>query len=103
MCLGVPGQVKDIYVANNMRMGKLNFGGITKEVCLEYLPDIGLDDYAIVHVGFAIAKIDEQEALESLRLFNEMGLLEEEFGAAHEPDLETTHITTPFSIVKNET
>jgi hydrogenase expression/formation protein HypC len=100
MCLGVPGQVNDIYVTSNMRMGKLNFGGITKEVCLEYLPDIGLGDYAIVHVGFAIAKIDEQEALESLRLFNEMGLFEEEFGIAHAPDLETTHITTSFSIGK---
>ena len=97
MCLGIPGQVNQIYEANGMHMGRLNFGGIVKEVCLEYLPEIKVGDYAIVHVGFAITKVDEKEALESLQLFNEMGLLEEEFGAAHEPDLTTVSITTPYS------
>jgi hydrogenase expression/formation protein HypC len=97
MCLGIPGQVKEIFEANGLRMGKLNFGGIVKDACLEYLPEAGVGDYAIVHVGFAISKLDEAEAQESLRLFSEMGLLEEELGNPHEPDLETTKITMPFS------
>jgi hydrogenase expression/formation protein HypC len=65
-------------------MGKVNFGGVIKEVCLAYLPEIELGDYTIVHVGFAISKIDEESALETLRMFEEMGMLEEELG--DEPD-----------------
>jgi hydrogenase expression/formation protein HypC len=78
MCLGVPGQVQQIYEANGARMGKVNFGGIVKDVCLAYLPDIQVGDYTIVHVGFAITKIDEASAHETLRTFAEMGLLDEE-------------------------
>ena len=94
MCLGIPGQVKQIYEANGMRMGKLDFGGIAKEVCLEYVPEIGLGDYAVVHVGFAITQLDEREAQESLRLFQEMGLLEEELGVHDGEGM--PKITTPY-------
>ena len=80
MCLGIPGKVTEIYEANGTRMGKLDFGGVAKEVCLAYLPDIQIGDYAIVHVGFAITQLDEQSAQESLALFREMGMLEEELG-----------------------
>lgn len=80
MCLGIPGKVTEIYEANGTRMGKLDFGGVAKEVCLAYLPDIQVGDYAIVHVGFAITQLDEQSAQESLALFREMGRLEEELG-----------------------
>lgn len=80
MCLAVPGRVTEIYDANGARMGKIDFDGISKEVCLEYLPEIAVGDYAIVHVGFAIQKLDEQSALETLRVFREMGILEEELG-----------------------
>jgi len=80
MCLGIPGQVKEIYEANGVRMGVVDFAGITKEVCLAYVPEIGVGDYTIVHVGFAITQLDEASALESLRLFGEMGVLEEELG-----------------------
>lgn len=80
MCLAVPGQIQEIYEANGTRMGKVNFGGVVKEVCLAYLPDIAIGDYTIVHVGFAISTIDEQSALETLRVFQEMGILEEELG-----------------------
>ena len=97
MCLGIPGQITAVFQANGLRMGKLNFGGIVKDACLEYLPEAQVGDYAIVHVGFAISKLDEAEAHESLRLFKEMGLLEEELGNAHEPDLETAQITMPHS------
>jgi hydrogenase expression/formation protein HypC len=78
MCLGIPGQVTHIFVHDDVRMGKLNFGGIVKEVCLEYLPQIHVGDYAIVHVGFAIAQVDEASAQETLRLFREMGALDSE-------------------------
>lgn len=78
MCLAVPGQIQDIYEANGARMGKVNFGGVVKEVCLAYVPEIGVGDYTIVHVGFAISKIDEQSALDTLKVFDELGILEEE-------------------------
>jgi hydrogenase expression/formation protein HypC len=81
MCLAVPGQIKEIYETFGMRMGKVSFGGIVKEVCLAYLPEIAVGDYTIVHVGFAITKIDEQSAMQTLENFRELGLLEEEFGA----------------------
>jgi hydrogenase expression/formation protein HypC len=63
-------------------MGCVNFGGITKEVCLAYLPDIKVGDYTIVHVGFAISKIDEESAQKTLQMFHELGILEEELGGA---------------------
>lgn len=80
MCLAIPGQVTKIYEEGGTRMGRVDFGGISKEVCLAYLPEIVVGDYTIVHVGFAISKIDEQSAMESLKAFQEMGLLDEEFG-----------------------
>ncbi|HRV91982.1 MAG TPA: HypC/HybG/HupF family hydrogenase formation chaperone [Anaerolineae bacterium] len=80
MCLGVPGKVTEIYEAGGMRMGKVDFGGIVKEACLAYVPEVEVGDYTIIHVGFAISKLDEEAALESLALFREMGLLEEELG-----------------------
>ena len=80
MCLGVPGQITEIYASegSDTRMGKVNFGGIVKEVCLEYVPEAVVGDYAIVHVGFAITRLDEESALETLKLFEELGVLEEE-------------------------
>lgn len=80
MCLGIPGKVTDIYEVNGTRMGKADFGGIAKEICLAYLPDIKIGDYTIVHVGFAITRLDEESAQESLALFRELGMLEEELG-----------------------
>jgi len=85
MCLAVPGKIKEIYDADGARMGKIDFDGISKEVCLEYLPDIAVGDYAIVHVGFAIQKLDEDSALETLRIFREMGVLAEELGEETPP------------------
>jgi hydrogenase expression/formation protein HypC len=79
MCLGIPGKVLEIYEVNETRMGKVDFDGIQKEVCLAYLPEIQVGDYTIVHVGFAITQLDEQSALESLALFHQLGILEEEF------------------------
>jgi hydrogenase expression/formation protein HypC len=86
MCLAIPGRVQEIFAAGGTRMGKVDFGGIVKEVCLAYLPDLSVGDYAVVHVGFAIARLDEASALETLAMFRDMGVLEEELGeAAGEP------------------
>ncbi|HVO41087.1 MAG TPA: HypC/HybG/HupF family hydrogenase formation chaperone [Aggregatilineales bacterium] len=78
MCLGIPGQVTEIFEANGTLMGKVNFGGVIKEVCLAYVPEVQVGDYTIVHVGFAITRLEEEAAQESLRLFHEMGVLDEE-------------------------
>jgi len=81
MCLGVPGRVAQIYEADGVRMGKLDFGGVVKNVCLEYLPEIVEGEYAIVHVGFAISRIDEDAAQETLRMLREIGAIDEELNA----------------------
>ena len=78
MCLAVPGKVESIYESQGTRMGRVNFGGVVKEVCLAYVPEVRQGDYVIVHVGFAISRIDEASALETLRTFEQLGLLEEE-------------------------
>jgi hydrogenase expression/formation protein HypC len=78
MCLAVPGRIESIYSERGTRMGKVNFGGLVKEVCLAYLPEAIVGDYTIVHVGFAISRIDEASAQETLRTFASLGLLEEE-------------------------
>jgi hydrogenase expression/formation protein HypC len=80
MCLGVPGKVVEIYEANGTLMGQVDFGGVSKEVCLAYVPDIQVGEYTIIHVGFAITRLDENSAQETLKLFHEMGRLEEELG-----------------------
>ena len=80
MCLGIPGKVLEISEETGIRMGKVDFGGIVKEVCLAYLPEIQVGDYAIVHVGFAITQLDEASAQETLALFQQLGVIGEEFG-----------------------
>lgn len=92
MCLAVPGQVQEIYEAQGTRMGKVNFGGIVKEVCLAYLPELVVGDYTIVHVGFALNRIDEATAMETLKMFEQMGVLEEELGPS---DGDTTNAGGP--------
>ena len=72
MCLAIPGKVLSIDSSVQPTMGTVSFGGIQKSVCLEWLPDVKVDDYVIVHVGFAISKMDEQEALETLKLIEEI-------------------------------
>ena len=86
MCLAVPGRVESIRAERGVPMGRLNFGGVVKEVCLAYLPGIAVGDYAIVHVGFAIGRLDEAAARATLRTFAELGLLEEELAALRATD-----------------
>jgi len=65
---------------DHTRMAQVDFGGVRKEVCCEYIPDVATGDYVIVHVGFAIQRLDEASALKTLAEFDQMGILEEEFG-----------------------
>lgn len=78
MCLGIPGKVIEIRDEAGLAMGKVDFGGVRKEACLAYLPEIALGDYVIVHVGFAISKVDEAEALKTLEVLGAMGVMEGE-------------------------
>lgn len=80
MCLGIPGKIVDIYEANGLRMGKIDFGGVFREVCLEYTPEAQIGAYTLIHVGFAISVLSDEEAQESLRLIREIVNLEEELG-----------------------
>ncbi|AEY87245.1 [NiFe] hydrogenase expression/formation protein [Streptomyces hygroscopicus subsp. jinggangensis 5008] len=84
MCLAVPGKVVSIDHRADPLTGLIDFGGVQKQACLEYLPDIQVGEYVIVHVGFALQRLDEESARASLELFGQLGLLEEEFGDAWE-------------------
>lgn len=72
MCLAVPGKIIEIYENAGLMMGKIDFNGVTRETCLAYVPEAKVGDYAIIHVGFALNLLDEAEALETLRLFDEI-------------------------------
>jgi hydrogenase expression/formation protein HypC len=82
MCLAVPGAVRNIWEKDGTRMATVDFGGVEKEVCCEFVPDIEVGDYTIVHVGFALQRLDEKSAKETLANFERMGELELEFGDA---------------------
>jgi hydrogenase expression/formation protein HypC len=84
MCLAIPGKVEQITTEGDVRMGRVNFGGVVKNVCLDYVPEVSVGDYTIVHVGFAISKIDEESAQETLELFRKMGTLQEELASQEE-------------------
>jgi hydrogenase expression/formation protein HypC len=80
MCLAVPGRVLSIAEVDGALMGEVDFGGLRKDVCLQYIPDAAVDEYVVVHVGFAIQRLDEQSARDTLADFERMGILEQEFG-----------------------
>jgi len=80
MCLAIPGRVMKIDRQATPLMGTVSFGGIQKEVCLEWVPEVQIGQYVIVHVGFALSTMDEKEALETLRLFEELGNALDELG-----------------------
>ncbi|HXS78567.1 MAG TPA: HypC/HybG/HupF family hydrogenase formation chaperone [Terracidiphilus sp.] len=91
MCLAIPGKVERISTQGDVRMGRVNFGGVVKNVCLDYVPEVVVGDYTIVHVGFALSKIDEQSALETLDLFRKMGALEQELATEEEAFARAAH------------
>lgn len=81
MCLGVPGKVLEIRVERGTAMATVDFGGVTKDVCLAYVPQAEVGDYTLIHAGFAITMVDEESALRTLELFEQMGTLGQELGA----------------------
>ncbi len=80
MCLGVPGKIIELYDVDGLKMGKVDFGGVVREACLEYVPEAGIGDYTVIHVGFAISLLSEEEAQASLEMLREIVNLEEELG-----------------------
>ena len=86
MCLGVPGRVEDVWDADGTRMATVDFGGVRKEVCLAYVPEVEVGDYTIVHVGFALTRLDEKSAKETLALFESIGVLDAELNPQVGPD-----------------
>jgi hydrogenase expression/formation protein HypC len=85
MCLAVPGRIVEVFDDRGTRMATVDFGGARKTICLAYLPDLQVDAYVIVHVGFAISQVDEQSALDTLQMFSELGIdIREELGVVDE-------------------
>ncbi len=78
MCLAIPGKVIEVQEQVNMRAARVQFGGIVRQVSLDFVPEAGLGDYVMVHVGFAISRVDPVEADRTYKLLQEMGSLEEE-------------------------
>ena len=82
MCLAVPGAVLETWTKDGTTMARVDFGGVEKEVCCEFVTDIQVGEYTIVHVGFALQRLDERSAKETLANFERLGELEMEFGDA---------------------
>lgn len=81
MCLGVSGKIVEIYERGGLKMAKVDFGGVFREACLDYVPDAKAGEYCIIHVGFAISVVSESEAMETLDLLKQISNIEEELGA----------------------
>jgi len=78
MCLAVPGKVISIDESNpELRMAKVNFGGVNKNICIQWVPDVKVGEYVLAHVGFALNKVDEKDAEETIKILREMGDLDE--------------------------
>jgi hydrogenase expression/formation protein HypC len=77
MCLAIPGKVVEAFEQRGMRMAKVQFGGITREACLEYVPETRVGDYVLVHVGFAISRVDEEEAARTYQALQDLDQLTE--------------------------
>ncbi len=77
MCLGVPARIEEMYEKEGLRMARVDFGGVSREVCLDYVPEAKVGEYCIIHVGFAISLLSEAEAQETLALLNEIAQLDE--------------------------
>ena len=78
MCLAIPGKILETTLANGMRVGRVDFGGILRQACLDLVPEAQPGDYVMVHVGFAISRVDRREAERTYEALRSMGLLEQE-------------------------
>jgi hydrogenase expression/formation protein HypC len=84
MCLAIPGKVAEIQIKEGVRSGRVLFGGIARQVCLDFVPEAREDDFVMVHVGFAISVVDKEEAERTYALLESMGVLGEELGLSAE-------------------
>ena len=82
MCLAIPGRIREVYDDRGIRMARADFGGTVRKVCLEHLPEAGVGDYVLVHVGFALSMVDPVEAERTYRFLEELGQL----GELRDPD-----------------
>ena len=80
MCLGVPGRIEEIYQKDGLKMARVDFGGVLREACLDYVPEAKVGEYCIIHVGFAITLLSEQDAQETLAMLRDIVNLEQELG-----------------------
>ena len=90
MCLGVPGKITEIYESSGMKMGKVDFGGVIRETCLDFVPEAQIGDYTVIHVGFAISLLSEEEAQKTLEMLREIDALGEELGLYEESSPSST-------------
>lgn len=97
MCLAVPGKIESVSDRDGTLMAVVDFGGIKKDVCLQYIPDAQTGQYVVVHVGFAIQRLDEESAMRTLREFEHLGVLAEEFGDGFELAARQAGVANPDS------
>jgi hydrogenase expression/formation protein HypC len=97
MCLAVPGRILSMEDRDGTLMSVVDFGGIQKDVCLEYIPDAAIGEYVMVHVGFALQRLDEESAIRTLAEFEHLGVLKEEFGNGFEIAARQAGVESPPS------
>ncbi len=102
MCLAVPGKILRMEYRDGTLMSVVDFGGVQKEVCLQYLPDARVGEYVVVHVGFAIQRLDEESATQTLAEFERLGVLNEEFGDGFELAAQQAGLTNPEAGVTSD-
>ena len=95
MCLGIPGRIVEIYTENDLPMGKIDFGGVTRAVCLSFVPEAQVGDYALIHVGFALNLMSEQEAQETLDLLAQISKFADDLDELQEASGENGDGTNP--------
>lgn len=89
MCLAIPGKILNTQVDNGVRLGRVEFGGIVRSACLDFVPEAQPGDYVMVHVGFAISRVDAAEAERTYQALQEIGMLEAELAALRQSEAET--------------
>jgi hydrogenase expression/formation protein HypC len=97
MCLAVPGRILSVEDRNATLMAIVDFGGIKKDVCLEYIPDAQVGEYVMVHVGFALQRLDEESAMRTLAEFEHLGVLKEEFSDGFELAAKQAGVANPVA------
>jgi hydrogenase expression/formation protein HypC len=101
MCLAVPGKIISIEDRDGTLMSTVDFGGINKDVCLQYIQDAEVGQYVVVHVGFALQRLDEESAMRTLAEFEHLGVLKEEFGDGFELAAKQAGIENPNALPTN--